>query len=48
MSMGLEEALKKRNFDEALKNFESKFNFDAYSPPQPELIYSDGVYYDFF
>jgi len=37
MGMGLEEALKKRDFD-----------FDAYSPPQPELIYSDGHYYDFF
>ena len=48
MSMGLEEALKKRDFDEALKNFESKFDFNANSPPQPELSYSDGDYYDFF
>lgn len=37
MSMGLEEALKKRDFD-----------FDEYLPPQSELIYSDGHYYDFF
>ena len=37
MGMGLEEAIKKRDFD-----------FDEYLPPQPERNYSDGHYYDFF
>ena len=37
MGTGLDEAMKKRDFD-----------FDEYLPPQPERIYSDGHYYDFF